>query len=296
VHRDLKPANIMVTRAGVKLLDFGLARLAASAQTDRGADAKESTHGLSTERTILGTLQYMSPEQLAGREADARTDIFAFGAVLYEMATGRKAFEGPNRVGLITAILEAEPKPILDLQPLSSPALDRLVRECLAKSPDDRWQTARDVMKHLKWITSVGSQLGATASPAARAGRSRLAVIAAATLLVGLALGLLLARRFVPAAGEQDHVRFEVSIPSIPFLPNLSISPDGRRIVFGARSPAGHIALFVRSLDSPQPRYLPGTEGVRGLFWSPDSPHRVFRERKTEADRSVRPPTAGRVR
>src|ERR1700758_1255670 len=143
-HRDLKPGNIMLTKSGTKLLDFGLAKLRGpqAAVANLSALPTEGSN-LTAQGTILGTLQYMAPEQLEGEEADARTDIFAFGVVVYEMATGRKAFEGKSQASLIAKILETEPPPISSLQPMTPPTLDRVVKKCLAKEPDDRWQTAR---------------------------------------------------------------------------------------------------------------------------------------------------------
>jgi serine/threonine protein kinase len=153
VHRDLKPANIMLTKTGAKRLDFGLAKSATPAAGLSGLSMLPTTPpGLTAQGTILGTVQYMAPEQLEGQEADARTDIFAFGAVLYEMVTGRKAFHGKSPVSLIGAILKDQPPAIADTQPMTPPALDRIVRTCLAKDPDERWQSAGDLQRELKWI------------------------------------------------------------------------------------------------------------------------------------------------
>src|SRR5437016_9039713 len=150
IHRDLKPSNIMLVKDGAKLLDFGLAKLHAAAA---GVGEETRTLALTTEGTILGTFQYMAPEQLEGKDADARSDIFAFGAVLYEMLTARKAFEGKSRASITAAIMEREPPPVSQVQPLTSPLLQKLIKACLAKDPEQRRQTAHDVLLDLRWIS-----------------------------------------------------------------------------------------------------------------------------------------------
>ena len=161
VHRDLKPGNVMLTRSGVKLLDFGLAKaLTSEGRVEGLTSAPTAARDVTREGEILGTLSYMAPEQLEGKKVDLRTDIFALGATLYEMATGRKAFFGTSQASLISAILSADPPSISTLQPMTPPALERVVKTCLAKDPDERWQSAGDVAKELKWVAE-GSPAGA---------------------------------------------------------------------------------------------------------------------------------------
>jgi len=276
VHRDLKPGNVMLTRTGAKLLDFGLARSrsglgAVSGSTDLETEAKP----LTAEGTILGTLQYMAPEQLEGGEADARTDVFALGDLLYEMATGRRAFEGKSKTGLIAAILSTQPPPILSVQPVMPPALDHVVKKCLEKDPDDRWQSAHDVASELRWIGDAGSQAGMpTTLSLRRRSRERLAWV-----LLASGLGLLWLLTLVPAtlhwrerAPESLPVRFTISPPDeTAFSVDLpAVSPDGRRIVFLGAGEPGRQPLWMRPLDSLSAQPLPGTEGGSLPFWSPD--------------------------
>jgi hypothetical protein len=276
IHRDLKPANVMLTKAGAKLLDFGLAKMHAPQPAISGFSAMATalpSSPLTGQGAILGTLQYMAPEQPEGQEADARTDIFAFGALVYEMVTGRKAFQGKSQPSLISAIMSADPLPISAVQAMSPPALDHLVRVCLAKDPAARWRSAHDVREQLAWIAAGGSQVGLPAPVVARR-RSRerllMASLAAAVVLLA-ALAVPAAWYFLAEEPLPREVRFDVATTGRLTAPmQISVSPDGRRVAFVERSANG-MALFVRALASTEVREIRGTEGATAPFWSPDS-------------------------
>src|SRR5450830_273434 len=278
VHRDLKPGNIMLTKSGVKLLDFGLAKVLPSSAKSEGLTALPTQAGNLTEAgTILGTFQYMAPEQLEGREADPRTDIFAFGAVLYEMATGQKAFSGKSQASLISSIMSSEPPAISAVAPMTPPALDRVVKTCLAKDPDDRFQTAHDVKLQLQWIAEGGSQAGVPAPVVARRrSRERVAWVAAAVAsLAALALATALARQATQTRGTRPVRAFIPAPEKTTFRFLLSggppaLSPDGQKLVFTAAGSDGKPLLFLRPLDSLTARPLAGTDGAVFPFWSPD--------------------------
>jgi eukaryotic-like serine/threonine-protein kinase len=261
VHRDLKPGNIMLTKSGTKLMDFGLAR-AVAPPSAAGAltESPTATGPLTAKGTIVGTFQYMAPEQLEGKEADARADLWALGCVLYEMATGKCAFAGTSQASLIAAILREEPRSILELQPLAPPALEHLVKRCLAKDTAERWQSARDVMHELTWISEAGSQAGVVAPaavPPTKRGR-------AAWLAAGL-LGLALCVAITAAVMMR-----QASLPRVSFTPKTfqqypifraRFAPDGQSIVFSAAQEGNTPEMY-----SIRPEYIaPSSLGLRGV-------------------------------
>ena len=278
VHRDLKPANIMLTKAGAKLLDFGLAK---SKPTERAwglsALATQSA-GLTGEGKILGTLQYMAPEQLEGKEADARTDIFAFGATLYEMVTGQKAFIGDSQASLIGAILKDEPQLVSALQPMSPDVLDYVVKTCLAKEPDDRWQSAGDVGRQVRGIIESGSHarlsVPVTVAPGRTSWRARSLV--ATGFVVALVTGLVVWSMVRPEPSPPRPMsQFVITMPpGGRFLqsgsPEVALSPDGTQIVFGGGSRNFERRLYLRPVSQPEATPIPGTEAGQYPFFSPN--------------------------
>ncbi len=209
VHRDVKPGNIMLTKSGVKLLDFGLAK---SGVISPGADATTEQRPLTTEGAIVGPFQYMAPEQIEGGNADARSDLFALGAVLYEMLTGRRAFEGKSKPSLIAAIMSGEPKPLSDLQPLTPPGLAHVVKKCLAKDPEDRWQSASDVADELRWISE--SDPG-TPPPMVRHGRTRERIAWAIAVVGAAVIATLVARSATRTRTPSTMMRFAIPLPPV---------------------------------------------------------------------------------
>jgi Tol biopolymer transport system component len=292
-HRDLKPGNVFLVRGGssdppiAKLLDFGLAKLkgeSGGAGSGRiSVSAVPTNPQLTAQGTILGTLQYMAPEQLEGLEADARTDIFAFGVLLHEMISGKKTFEGKSRVLLMSAIATAEPPPISSVQPAASPALDHVVNTCLAKDPADRWQTMRDVLAELQWVAAGGGAETLSGASRSRGARARLPLaMAAAGVLVVVASAAVIAlylQRPIEAAQSRVLIPIQLTADAAQIVnpanfdgAAFAISPDGRSVTFAARSNTSDpLLLYRRAVDAVTPQRLSGTDDATQPFWSADS-------------------------
>ncbi len=285
VHRDLKPGNVMLTKSGAKLMDFGLARATATAGpvSASGATMAALTQSptmvspLTAEGTILGTFLSMSPEQLEGKETDARSDLWALGCVLYEMATGRRAFDGATQASLISAIMRDAPRPMAELVPMSPPALERLVGALLAKDPDDRVQTAHDVKLQLQWAGDASSASLPAASGAVAPRRSREGGATLAWIVAGTALALALAAWLLPRSpgtGGVERAKLAVVAPPgtqlLADAEAMAISPDGRTLAFVASDSTGAGSIWLRQLDGMDARKLPGTARALEPFWSPD--------------------------
>ena len=255
VHRDLKPGNILLTKSGVKVLDFGLAKIRHAAAV--GSPSLIDTHAVSltANGSILGTLPYMSPEQVEGHDADARSDIFAFGVVLYELIAGTRPFTGKTPANLVASILKEEPRPLFEMEPRTPRGLAEVVRTCLEKDPEKRWQSARDVKHALRWM--------AAEPPPSIPSRSVRVWQGLAVLMPAIALGIG-AWVFQPTA-PGSPARVEVPWPENVTPSDVSVSPDGRKLAFTAGG------LWLRDLDALVWRRLPGTESASTPFWSPDS-------------------------
>jgi eukaryotic-like serine/threonine-protein kinase len=273
-HRDLKPANVMLTDAGVKLLDFGLAKVTETLSPIFKSSSNSNIPTspiLTMAGTLVGTLGYMAPEELEGKTADARTDIFAFGAILYEMVTGKKAFEGQSSASLIASILERHPAPSSSLRPGVSPALDRVITTCLAKDPDDRWQSIRDAGYELAWIAENAGQENPQPGMTAAGIRSRRIWAVAALLFFMISVALAIPFLF-PSRDAPEVIRYSIDWTSTsPELTVPTLSPDGRHLAFITLDSQGWQSIWIRPLSSLTARQLAGTAGAISLFWSPDS-------------------------
>jgi Tol biopolymer transport system component len=280
VHRDLKPGNVMITKTGAKLLDFGLAHVSSESSPINLTEMPTAAKPLTAEGTILGTFQYMAPEQLEGLEADARTDIFALGALLYEMATGQRAFKGDSKTSLIASIVSSQPEPISSITKVTPPALDHIVRKCLEKDPDDRWQSAHDIAGELRWISEAGSQAGVAQSVTVRRKtRERVAWGVAALLAV---LCAALAIGYASRAPEPERT-FRATLtppPGNALTPfdefGLALSPDGAQLAFVAVDENAKRGIWLRDLASMDARFVPETDGAWYPFWSPDGQYLGF--------------------
>jgi eukaryotic-like serine/threonine-protein kinase len=278
VHRDLKPANVMVTGTGVKLLDFGLAQLRRSELAGVAAVAPSSVGGLTSEGLVFGTLPYISPEQLRAERVDTRTDIFAFGALLYEMLTGSRPFKADSQAALIAAVLEHDAPPVSDRQPLTPASLDRIVQKCLAKHPDDRWQTARDLKSELIWVREGredGTRAPRRIPHGTRPGRWRQLIAVGLPTIAALTLAVALWRAPSATTPHRAVTRASLNLPpGVTFYvpingTSIAIAPDGSRIAFiGARQ--GAASLFIYTLSARSPVEVPDTRDAMNPMFSPD--------------------------
>jgi serine/threonine-protein kinase len=276
VHRDLKPGNVMLTKSGAKLLDFGLARLT-QASSGTGASATLSATG-----TVVGTVPYMAPEQVEGRATDARTDIFAFGAVLYEMLTGKRAFQGESPASVAAAILEHDPPPLSSLQPLTPLALERVVRKCLQKDPDTRWQSASDLRDELRWLTGSSDTTSAipgpaTATPCARRARWPIALAIAAVAAVSAVGGGAVWPMLTSTPVRPLPVALDLSLEGTGLAPpsDVAVSPDGTVLVF-ASTDGKQPRLYARNIREREIKPLEGTEDASVPCFSPDGASVAF--------------------
>ena len=291
-HRDLKPANVMLTKSGAKLMDFGLAKpYGMSAPATGMAPAFTAVATLSgpspvspltTAGSIVGTIQYMSPEQIEGKEADARSDIFAFGAVLYEMATGKRAFEGKSQISVASSILEKDPEPISAAKPMTPPAFEHVVKTCLQKNPEERYQTAHDIKLELRWIAEGGSSPATpVVASSPRSSRERLlwAAVVTIAIVAGVLAGMFIkgpsqparAIRTVIAPPESNTFRLTGDLAGPPVL-----SPDGGYVAFTAGAADGKVMLWVRPMGQLEAHALPGTDKATFPFWSLDGRSLAF--------------------
>jgi eukaryotic-like serine/threonine-protein kinase len=300
VHRDLKPGNVMLTKSGAKLMDFGLAKPNAlasgpksgtpsvSSMATMAATIADMASPVTVAGTLIGTVQYMSPEQIQGKEADARSDIFAFGSMLYEMLSGRRPFQGKSQLSLASAILEKDPDPIATIQPMTPPALEQVVRTCLAKDPDERFQSAHDLKLQLQWIAAGGSQVGAPAVVISRRKKTATAVIVAmvAGWLIAAAAGALVLIYANHLTTARQPLRASLEQPAgFDFAPIMAgapvLSPDGKQLAFcavkkGVNFRNNESAIFLLRLGTGEATPLAGTQGGTFPFWSPDGKYLGF--------------------
>jgi len=299
IHRDLKPGNVMLTRGGAKLMDFGLAKpqgigggpasasAGLSAVATMAATVAELASPVTVAGTLVGTVQYMSPEQIQGKEADARSDIFAFGAMLYEMLTGKRAFQGKSQLSLASAILERDPEPISQLQPMTPPVLDQIIRTCLAKDPDDRFQSAHDLKLQLQWAAAGGSRVGVPIGESSQRKKitKPILVAIAAGWLIALAAGILLLENSSRLSEARQTLRASIEVPSGYALQDVifgapALSPNAQQLVMvaieksndtgGSSNSLLSSLLLLRQLNTGTTTAIKGTERGSFPFWSPD--------------------------
>jgi eukaryotic-like serine/threonine-protein kinase len=280
IHRDLKPGNIIITKNGAKVLDFGLAKIGVEKTSAESASNMETvTEPITRAGAVLGTLYYMAPEQVEGKETDERSDIFSFGAVFYEMITGQRPFGGDTQAAVLAALMKDQPPPMTQTVPGVPRQLERIVRKCLEKKPDDRWQSARDLKPMLEMIDldapQVGTGSGSIPVPVqSRTGKKWLWPGIAAVAVIGMAAVAAWAFWLKPAAPARA-TRFQVTLPeNVNFSEYVSVSPDGHKLVFNATGDQS--GLWIRDLDTLEWRRLAGTEGATSPFWSPDSRFLAF--------------------